>query len=172
MKRLLSVALVVLMLLTALCSCSFLGSIEREFKFDELSITMTAGHFSHDSEEEEGYKSWSYVSSEGDGVIVEKLEREYCDEELAGYTAAQMAAFFAEDSGVSATTKEGLPFYTYDVFDDEENEDYSYDCYVYESDEAFYIVTFCCDSKDHERFDSKFIKMAKSVKFAEADTEE
>ena len=169
MKKIIAFTLTVITLILTLASCYLLMPKDKDFSFEELTITMTTQFIKDDYEQDEyGCEEWSYASFN----TVAMFERNPIDiviDELVEADAKTFARFILTDDKIEVNEKDGLVYHSYERF--LEGEDYYFITYTFKSSEAFWLVTFACKSKEKDARLEEYNAMAKSVKFGRAKTE-
>lgn len=174
MKRTIALLTAVVLVLLSVTGCGFLGSSEKTLTSEGLSITLT-GRFSVDDTDLSSVNTFvtTAFTSPLDGIAVYAC-REYKDEINVAddFDASDYLDFFTtnlpdtaeEISAVKA--EDGVEYFDYISYIDGQNMYFQYLNTTYESDDAFWILQFCCRESDYEKNKPDFIKWAKTVTFS------
>ena len=86
---------------------------------------------------------------------------------LENYTLTQYANLVIQNNNVSATvmTEDGLTGFEYNATPDGTHT-YQYDCFVFKTDDAFWLVQFAVKESKAERMDQTIEDWAASIEFA------
>ena len=167
-RPLLITALAIL-LITAMTSCAILDLVlsgDKEYRYQELSLTMDSTFAEMELEEE---NRTTYVSVSGTGVIIIKETFESMVEagveDPAAITLEEYRDAFNEANGYNGTneTIDGLTAFTYT--DTTDGTDYKFLVCIYQSETAFWSVQFMAPTTDYDKNEADFIKWANTVSF-------
>ena len=169
MKKIISIIACTAMLFS-LSSCAFVRDLlvmnafvvarDREFSYEDLSVTLTTDFMTMD------FISEDYLFIWGDGDVTVMGTEALLEEDVIGaVSAADYAEIFADNLGITEEDAigelDGIPTIRYDVFNDEP---YTYLVCIYESSDGFWVVVFGSEAEVYEEHYEEICKYAKSVK--------
>lgn len=165
MKKTLSL-LIVFTLLASLFSCAMLNPLnakDKTFSKEGMNVTLTSGF----TEAEYPGMTVCYDSAK---VAVFALKEPISSiPNSSDYTASKYASLLRDvnkDKSPSSLKKiENIPCFDYTFLNEEENVEYYYLTAAYKSDDAFWMIQFCCRTTDKEECEPYLEKFAKSVTF-------
>lgn len=134
------------------------------FNADEMSITLT-GEFEDYSTEVDEYVFYSDDTS----VVISKTDFEYFEVPLTlkEFSEAVIVSLEGTIPGISETAvleKDGNA-YTFEALN---YDGFSEVVYLYESEDAFWMVAFTCYEEDYSYYEASFDEWADSITFADA----
>lgn len=155
MKRIIALSILAV-LLFSFCACE--ASNEKTFVQDEFSITLTEDyglvpHISY---------FVSYETADKKAVLVSKNSKEIV-EDVANKTNLSLMEYAnlvieTNQKGENLAEQDGLVYYTYT-----DTVGYTYFATVHESNEAFWLVQFVCESTKYNDMKEQFLTFAQSV---------
>ncbi len=152
----------VFLILVLVTGCSLLETKTKEYSLNGVHITMEDGM---KEEKDEDYT----VFLSNDNYIFSALKESITilssvglDENstVLDYTKLVLKA---NDFNKTPIEKDGLTYYTYDST--VEGTKFFYSTFTYKTEDAFWLVNFACLYKDKSKYESKFIKWAKTIQF-------
>lgn len=142
-----------------------MAELEPEvFTADEMSITLTGEFEDYSTEEDE------FVFADDDtSVVISKTDFDYFEVPLTLEEYSEAILLSLEDTipGISKTAvleKVGDAY----TFESLNYEGFSEVIYLYESEDAFWMVVFTCYEEDYAYYEAYFDEWADSITFAEA----
>ena len=161
MKRVLKVVVVALLLFISV-GCSLTEEATKTYSANGVKVTMKDG-----LTEKTNMNFTTYL--EGTDVMFTALKESFditkqinLDENssVREYTEKVLQA-----NGLNETIneKDGLTYFTYEK--EISGTKYFYFATTYKSNDAFWLINFACLAKDKAKYESKFIKWAKTVEF-------
>lgn len=164
MKRFLALACALVLALGILGGCS---ASSKEFDTEAgMTITLPGSFNKKDMEGQTAY-------FESPTAIVTALKETFDELSAAGLdlsadsTVDEYGQIIIEGNGLSGSLedKDGVKCFKYEQT--VSGTDFSYLGTVTKGPDAFWLVQFACETKNYDKFESDFIKWAKSMKFAE-----
>lgn len=151
----------------ALVICFFLAGCDFEVKdktytSSGLTVTMEDGMFEKDL-------ASATVYYEGTSVIMSGLKETFDALSVVNLgkesTIADYIKVVEKNNGSTFDVKEedGITYFTYEK--EISGKSFFYLASVYKTDDAFWLVNFGCETKNKDKYEQKFIKWAKTVKF-------
>lgn len=131
----------------------------KDFSSAGMTITLT--------DEFRKYNDDNYIAaydSENVAVFITKVDTDE-DDSFAEYT--EFLAVYCGLTSDDVETADGLTHFTYTNVSSQNNVEYQYAVYFYETDDAFWAVEFATTKKDAGDYADKITEWAKSVTFAE-----
>jgi len=132
---------------------------EKDFSAQGMTITLTDEFRKFNDDEYTAVYDSAKVA-----VFVSKVDATK-EDSLAEF--AEMLAVYCDLSPDSVKTADGLTYITYNNINSQNNVTYRYTAYLYQTDDAFWVVEFATDKKDADDYAKKITEWAKSVRFAE-----
>ena len=130
---------------------------EKDFSAQGMTITLT--------DEFRKYNDDNYIAaydSENVAVFITKVDTDE-DDSFAEYT--EFLAVYCGLTSDDVETADGLTHFTYTNVGSQNNVEYQYAVYFYETDDAFWAVEFATDKKDADDYAKDITEWAKSVRF-------
>ncbi|MBR2343255.1 MAG: hypothetical protein IKA64_03280 [Clostridia bacterium] len=150
-------------ILIALLPDIIVANTPKTFSAYEMSITLT------EEFEEMTYGTYSAVFG-SENVAVFALEEEFALAEGFGdYTLEEYAELIIEGNGIeyAELKKDGeLTYFEYSFSNPETGVIYRYFCYVYKTDDAFWLIQFATPTDKVDKYAPKIRDWAGSVKFS------
>ena len=153
-KRILALLLCTVLLLSTGCAAK-----AKTFSAKDFTITLTEDF------QETAYDTYD-ASYQSDSMAVYVLRQEF--ELFEGGDVEVDLEFFTEymisvhNLDVEPQTKDRLFYF---VFEKEVNSNtFTYYAFAYEANDAFWLVQFCCETKNVEKLEKSIFQYAKSVK--------
>ncbi len=164
MKKLLCVAISLVLVLSLLTACS---AKPENFTWNGLTLTLDSSFVEHEIAQE----SASYASYFKMYVVVISYETVESLVDLgydADMTVAEYAALSIEVNEFDSEVKtvDGVTYYNYTGNAD--GTDYTYMATVHLYGGSFWLVQFASETKDYEKAEAQFIAWAKTASYAEA----
>lgn len=167
-RPLLITALAITMIIS-MTSCALLDLVlsgDKEYRYQELSLTMDSS-FTEMKLEEENRTTYVSLSATGVIIIKETFESmvEAGVEDPASIALEDYRDAFNEANGYNGTNAaiDGLTAFTYT--DTTDGTDYKFLVCIYQSETAFWSVQFMSPTADYEKNEADFIKWANTVSF-------
>lgn len=153
--------IIVSLLLSAILLLAGCTAKPRTFSANGLSITLTEDF------ENSGYSSYSAAYA-SDDVFAVTLKEDFVYFEKLPSSLTEYAEILRDANQLDAdiTEKDGLVYYTYDIYDIDTQElsDVFY-VFVYQTEDAFWSVQFAVDADAIEKQQENIFTYAKSVSF-------
>lgn len=169
MKKLLSVALILALVMTLFAGCNVaekLGEIskDKELTFDDLSLTVPGLYL--DLTETVGNDALSFVYGIGDTAVLglKEARTEVTAVMPEVDTAKEYAELFLDANGVETeiTEKDGIVTFTYSASASGQN--FTYLCGAFANDENFWVVQAYSYTENFKENEADFWNILKSVK--------
>lgn len=153
--------MITISLILAFAGCS-IKPAKKEFKVEEMSITLTDKFF-----EKEIMSQTGYFEAPTEIVCVTKesfslLESVFGSSDMS---IEEYANIILTGNKIDDELKEEDGLYSFTYERTVENKDFYYQSYVFKSDNAFWLVQFSCFAKDMKNHTDNFVEYAKSIKF-------
>lgn len=164
MRKLLSIAISLVLVLSMLTACS---AKPQDFTWNGLTVTLDSSFVEHEIDQEAA----SYASYFKMYVVVISYETVDSLVDL-GYEANMTAEDYAKLSievnefDAEVKTTDGVTYYNYTGNAD--GTDYTYMATVHLLGNSFWLVQFAAETKDYQKAEPQFIEWAKTVTYAEA----
>lgn len=130
---------------------------EKDFSAQGMTITLT------DEFRKFNYDEYTAVyDSENVEVFIFKMDTSE-EDSLAEY--AESFAVYCGLTSDDIKTADGLTHFTYTNVNSENNVEYQYAVYLYETDDAFWVIQFATTKKDANDYADEIQEWAKSVSF-------
>ena len=103
-------------------------------------------------------------------AVVFGEKTEFSDVEgLEDYTLKEYGELLIENKGWDTEVKkeDGITYYLYEVYVENEGADYYYLAALYKTEDAFWTITFAIDEEQYEEYKPLFFEWANSVQFIE-----
>lgn len=159
MKKTLSIIFIALFII-ALSSCSMLLNVEKEKAFEKsgMSITLT-----NQFTEKEHLSYTSIYDSKNMAVYTLKEEFSLFEAFDSDLTLDEYADLVVEANKLTCE-KQYKDDLTYFLYEKEANgKQMSFYAFVYEGDDAFWLIQFACESDNAEKLEDRIFTYAKSV---------
>lgn len=130
---------------------------DKTFSSDGMTITLTDEFRKFNDDEYTAVYDSAKVA-----VFVSKVDATK-EDSLAEF--AEMLAVYSDLSPDSVKTADGLTYITYNNINSQNNVTYQYTAYLYQTDDAFWVVEFATDKKDADDYAKDITEWAKSVRF-------
>lgn len=157
-------AMVVLLAVSLLCGCSFVGRLgtaeEKVFSKAGMSITLTEDFKEQDIVSQTAvYASAKYI------VMALKEEYRLFEEIGDSLSLEEYAQLVFENNQINADIeeKDGLVYFTYE--NEANGRDFTYFAVVMKGPDAYWMFQFACDSSQYEDSQEQFVRWAKTVEF-------
>ena len=164
MKKLITLALALIMCLSVFCGCDILTPAEKTFSAKGVSITLDESFAEYD------HINFTVAYSSAK-VAVFALKEEFTLFEGTEYGADTDILTYAElvvdVNGMDAeiSTGNGLTSFTYGYT--ENGNDYTYFATVHKAPDAFWLIQFAVKAENYESEKDNIIAYAKSITFTE-----
>ena len=156
MKRIIALLMALTMALS-LCACDFAS--EEVFTCGDLSITLTSAF-----EESSADGQDAYFESQKVGVTVLKEEKSDLvnSDTMTKKDYAELVVKTYEKTTIGGVSEiGGLTYFTYVATVD--GTGYTYEAYIYETSDAFWMVQFFCHTDNYDKYADSFKTWAQSV---------
>ena len=156
MKKLIAMILVVCSVMLLASGCDLFKK-EKTFSKSGMSITLTEDFVEKDR--------ISFTSTyESDDIIVTTLKEEKSllgdmSVDLDGYTKLVIKA---NNLTNLPQHKDGLTYFEYEK--EASGKEFHYYAFTFEAEDAYWLIQFACEQKNHEKLEETIFKYAKSVK--------
>lgn len=156
MKKLIAMILVVCSVMLLASGCDLFKK-EKTFSKSGMSITLTEDFVEKDR--------ISFTSTyESDDIIVTTLKEEKSllgdmSVDLDGYTKLVIKA---NNLTNLPQHKDGLTYFEYEK--EASGKEFHYYAFTFEGEDAYWLIQFACEQKNHEKLEETIFKYAKSVK--------
>lgn len=162
MKKYLKLFSLLFIVLLVGAGCS-LTAKEKTYSVNGINVTMKDGFY-----EKELVSLTAYLESSDSIFTALKEEKATLKEAgLENITLKEYAEAVVEANGLKEKDiieKDGLTYFTYEK--EVSGKTYFYLASVYQTNDAFWLVNFACDTKNKDSFQEDFIKWAKTVNFS------
>ena len=153
-KRILALLLCIVLLASAGCSAQ-----PKDFSKEGLTITLT-----EDFKEQNDKSYTAYYLSDTVAVYALREEFELFEGGDVEVDLPYYMDLVIEANGLDSKPQEKNDL-LYFVFEKEvKDNDFTYYAFVYEGSDAFWLVQFCCETKNAEKLEDTIFQYAKSVK--------
>ena len=156
MKKLIAMILVVCSVMLLASGCDLFKK-EKTFSKSGMSITLTEDFVEKDR--------ITFTSTyESDDIIVTTLKEEKSllgdmSVDLDGYTKLVIKA---NNLTNLPQHKDGLTYFEYEK--EASGKEFHYYAFTFEGEDAYWLIQFACEQKNHEKLEETIFKYAKSVK--------
>lgn len=144
-------------LLVSGISCA-MDSGAKTFRYDGMEMTLT-NRFSETADEK-----FDFCYSSADVAVLGLKEELALNPGLKGYDRGRYAQMVIQNNNLSATvrTEGNLMWFTYGSATED---GYHYSAYIYQTEDAFWMIQFCTKADQWENQTENIEKWAKSVQF-------
>ncbi len=145
------------------CFASIGSSDPQVFKKEGMELTLTKEF------RESEYEGYTAVYDSRNVAVFALKESFSLLEGLEDYSLEDYAALVMQNnnqaSSAAPSSNNGLTWFEYDFFNEEEDVTYHYFTYMYKASDAFWIVQFAANVEKLDTYGDKIVEWAKSVKF-------
>ncbi len=164
MKKLLCLAISLLLVLSLLTACS---AKPKDFTWNGLTVTLDSS-FTELEADQDSATYVTFLKGYVVGISYETVESLVEMEYDADMTVAEYAALSIEfnEFDTEVQVKDGVTYYNYTG--DADGTEYTYMVTFHLLGNSFWMVQFGCETKDYAGAEAQFIAWAKTVTYAEA----